>query len=104
MPTMWQQIHFGFSPAVETYSEKDGLCVRPKLKIGEALAAEGTERERLHDRHVREDLVHEARELVDLHVGDAPDFGVGDPRAARQVGLEHGHARRPSAGSGQIGC
>ena len=39
---MWHQIHFGFSPAVETYSERDVSCVRPKLKIGEALAMEGT--------------------------------------------------------------
>ena len=39
---MRQEIHLGFSPAVETYSEKDGLCVRPKTKIGEALAAEDT--------------------------------------------------------------
>ena len=35
MPAMWQEL--AFSPAVETYSKRESLCVRPKTAIGEAL-------------------------------------------------------------------
>ena len=36
MPALRQEL--AFSPAVETYSTKEGLCVRPNNSIGEALA------------------------------------------------------------------
>ena len=35
MPALRQEL--AFSPAVETYSERESLCVRPKIIIGEAL-------------------------------------------------------------------
>ena len=39
MQTLRQQL-LAFSQAVETYSDKEGLCVRPNENIGEALDPE----------------------------------------------------------------
>ena len=62
---------------------------------GEALATEGTELERLHDLHFRQDTVDEVRRLVELLVGDGTLRCISDRRAACQVDLGQRRAIRP---------